>query len=220
MYQAALFDLDGVVVNTEAQYTVFWGRVGKRYFPSHPHFADEIKGSTLVQIYDKYFSNQVETQSVITAALNDFESAMTYDYVPGITTFVSKLKTAGVKTAVVTSSNMQKMENVYKVHPEFKDFFDVILTSEDFERSKPDPDCYLKATERFGLQPNQCVGFEDSINGLKAVRRAGLYCVGLATTNSEEVVAKYADIVVRDYLLSENKTAQERYNKMSSLFVL
>lgn len=55
MIKAALFDLDGVVLDTETQYSVFWGMIGKEYHPELPDFALRIKGQTLVQIYDKYF---------------------------------------------------------------------------------------------------------------------------------------------------------------------
>lgn len=57
MIKAALFDLDGVVLDTETQYSVFWGMIGKEYHPELPDFALRIKGQTLVQIYDKYFSD-------------------------------------------------------------------------------------------------------------------------------------------------------------------
>ena len=57
MIKAALFDLDGVVLDTETQYSVFWGMIGKEYHPELPDFALRIKGLTLVQIYDKYFSD-------------------------------------------------------------------------------------------------------------------------------------------------------------------
>ena len=92
------------------------------------------------------------------------------------------------------------MEAVYHHHPEFKSLFDAILTSEDFERSKPDPDCYLKAAERFGLGPEDCVVFEDSFNGLKSGRAAGMRVVGLATTNPAESIRPLCDEVIEDYI--------------------
>lgn len=217
-YKAALFDLDGVVVDTESQYTKFWGSVGRQYFPEQPDFAEKIKGSTLVQIYDRYFKGETEKQQTITKGLYDFERSMDYAFIPGFRAFIDKLRANDIKTAVVTSSNIAKMENVYRAHPDFKSLFDAILTSEDFDKSKPDPDCYLKAAQRFGFQSDECVGFEDSINGLKAVKAAKMMCVGLATTNSEEVVAQYADIVIDNYL-PDNVNAREQYNKVVGLFV-
>ena len=198
--KAALFVLDGVVFDTEPQYTIFWGAQCREFHPEHPGLEHEIKGQTLVQIYDAWFSGELqEKQAVITERLNLYEQQMDYIYVPGFEDYVKKLRARGVKTAVVTSSNRIKMEAVYERHPEFKGLFDAILTSEDFERSKPDPDCYLKAANRLEVSVKDSVVFEDSFNGLKSGRAAGMYVVGLATTNPAEAISPYADKVVKDY---------------------
>ena len=211
MIKAALFDLDGVVFDTESQYSVFWGMIGREYHPEMPDFALRIKGQTLVQIYDKYFSDDAtfahidgytdykSEQAKITARLDEFELNMSFPYIPGFEAFLKDVKAHGVKCAVVTSSNLQKMEQVYKHHPEFKNHFDRVLTSEDFAKSKPDPDCYLKGAACFGAKPEECVGLEDSFNGLKAVRASGAFTLGLATTNSAESIQPYSDYVIADY---------------------
>ena len=199
-FKAALFDLDGVVFDTEPQYTVFWGQQCREYHPEHPGLEQEIKGQTLVQIYDAWFSGPLEPeQAVITERLNKFEQQMHYDYIAGFLDYITSLRKKGVKTAVVTSSNQVKMQAVYASRPEFRALFDAILTSEDFERSKPDPDCYLKAAQRFGVEPADCVVFEDSFNGLKSGRAAGMYVVGLATTNPADAIRPYCDEVIADY---------------------
>lgn len=197
--KAALFDLDGVVFDTETQYSVFWGMIGREYHPEMPDFAQRIKGQTLTQIYDGYFGHVREEQAAITARLDDFERNMQYAYIPGIQAFLADLKAHGVKCAVVTSSNKAKMLNVYAQHPEFTAYFDRILTSEDFAESKPHPDCYLKGAAAFGATPAECVGFEDSFNGLKAVRAAGEYTVGLSTTNPADAITPLADTVIPDF---------------------
>lgn len=198
--KAALFDLDGVVFDTEPQYTVFWGEQCRRYHPEHPGLEQEIKGSTLTQIYDRWFSGDLQKeQDAITARLNEFETQMHYDYIEGFEALIADLHAHGVKTAVVTSSNQPKMESVYRHQPGFKALFDAILTSEDFERSKPDPDCYQKAAQRFGCQKDECVVFEDSINGLRSGKAAGMKVVGLITTNPRERVAEWSDVQTADY---------------------
>ena len=160
----------------------------------------EIKGQTLVQIFDRHFSGELAySQEIITKRLNDFEQTMNFDYVEGFENFVASLRSNGVKTAVVTSSNIAKMQSVYQRRSEFRGMFDAILTSEDFERSKPDPDCYLKAAARLGAGIDECIVFEDSFNGLKSGRAAGMKVVGLATTNSAESIAPYSDIVISNY---------------------
>ncbi len=200
-FKAALFDLDGVVFDTEPQYTEFWGVQCREFHPEHPGLEHEIKGQTLVQIFDRHFSGDLAyTQEIITERLNDFEHNMRYDYIEGFEAFVRQLRSKGVKTAVVTSSNRVKMQVVYGRRSEFQELFDAILTSEDFERSKPDPDCYLKAAARLGAGIDECIVFEDSFNGLKSGRAAGMKVVGLATTNSAESIAPYSDTVISNYI--------------------
>ena len=194
----ALFDCDGVIVDTEGQYTVFWNEMGQKYV-NDANFGSKVKGQTLVQIYDKYFAGESEKQRDITEALNRFEIKMNYDYVPGIVEFIADLRRHGVKIALVTSSNTAKMENVYHAHPEFKSLFDEILTAERFKRSKPDPECFLLGITILGSDSKDSYVFEDSFHGLQAGRSSGAIVVGLATTNSREAIADKADYVIDDF---------------------
>lgn len=198
--KAALFDLDGVVFDTEPQYSVFWGSQCRLYHPEHPGLEHEIKGMTLTEIYDQWFSGPLEKeQPVITSRLDDYEGQMHYDYIEGFEQLIADLRQHGVRTAVVTSSNVPKMESVYRHQPGFKALFDAILTSEDFAASKPNPDCYLRAAKRLGTQPAECIVFEDSFNGLKAGRAAQMKVVGLSTTNPVEAIRPLSDIQIADY---------------------
>jgi len=198
--KAALFDLDGVVFDTEGQYTVFWGQQCREFHPERPGLEHEIKGQTLVQIYDAWFAGPLrDKQALITERLDRFEQQMDYRYVAGFQEYIALLRRRNVQTAVVTSSNRQKMLAVYGAHPEFQGMFDAILTSEDFAASKPDPDCYLRAARRLGARPEDCVVFEDSFNGLRSGRAAGMTVVGLATTNAADAIRPLCDHVVGDY---------------------
>lgn len=196
-HSIALFDLDGVILDTEGSYTAFWDDYGSRHF-SEKDFGLKIKGQTLVKILGDYFPEENERKA-ITDAINDFERNMSYPFVPGVENYIKSLKSNGIRTAVVTSSNLLKMENVYRCHPGFREMFDIILTSEDFSESKPSPYCYLKAMKLFGAGPEDCVVFEDSLAGLQAARASGAFVTALTTTNPEEVVRNYADLVIRDF---------------------
>ena len=211
--KAALFDLDGVVFDTEPQYTLFWSAICRQYHPEHPGLEQEIKGSTLTQIYDCWFGGNLKKERPeVTKRLDAYERQMHYDYIAGFEKLISDLQIHGVKTAVVTSSNLPKMESVYRYQPAFKQLFDAILTSEDFDKSKPDPDCYQKAAARLGVDKDECLVFEDSINGLRSGRAAGMKVVGLATTNIVEVIALLSDIQIIDY----RDTDYERLNSLLS----
>lgn len=195
----ALFDFDGVIMDTESQYYIFWKEIGQRYFPEIKDFAQIIKGSTLVQIYDKYFAGKDAEQSEVTKALIAFEDNMKYNYVPGAEDFLRLLKDKGVHTAIITSSNLPKMAKVYAVHPELKTRVDYILTSEDFTRSKPFPDCFLLGAQKLNTVPENCVVFEDSFNGIKAGNSAEMNVIGLSTTNPREAIEDKCKLVISDF---------------------
>lgn len=196
---AALFDFDGVIMDTETQYTIFWNEQGEKYLHVE-NFGPGIKGQTLTQIYDKYFSGDLAgVREQITADLNRFEKKMVYEYLPGVQAFLADLHRHGVKIALVTSSNDEKMENVYRSHPDFKAQFDRILTGDMFTRSKPAPDCFLLGMEIFNTAAANSFVFEDSFHGLQAGRSSGATVIGLATTNSRESIADKADFVIDDF---------------------
>ena len=196
---AALFDFDGVVMDTESQYSLFWNEVGKKYHPEYVEFGKIIKGQTLRQIYDRYFAGMEKGQAEITDGLNRFEANMKYEYVPGVTDFMRDLHAKGVRIAIVTSSNEQKMQSVYAVHPELKELVDRILTAEMFTRSKPAPDCFLLGAQVFDTVPANCVVFEDSFHGLEAGNAAGMAVVGLSTTNPAEAIRDKCCLVIPDF---------------------
>ena len=194
-----LFDFDGVLADTETQYTEFWNKIGKDYLGLED-FGRTIKGQTLVQIFGKYFDGMTREQEEIVPMLNEFERNMTYGYIPGAEEFMKELKDAGIPMAIVTSSNDIKMSNAYKAHPELPDLVDKILTSEYFSKSKPDPECFLKGMEILGGTPEETVIFEDSFHGLAAGRASGARVIGLATTNKREAIAPLCDMVIDDFL--------------------
>ena len=200
MLKAALFDLDGVIFDTEPQYTTFWGSQFRRYYPDRPGLEHAIKGQTLTQIYDAWFAGALEAERpAITDRLNDYERQMTFPYIAGFLSLIDDLRRHAIPTAVVTSSNAEKMARVHEQHPEFRALIDVILTSEDFAFSKPHPDCYLCAMNRFGVTPAESIVFEDSINGLRAGRDSGATVVALTTSHSADVLRPLSDFQIPDF---------------------
>ena len=208
---AALFDLDGVILDTESQYTIFWENIGLEYL-GKAGFGTLIKGQTLTNIYENHFPDKSQ-HSEITSRLNDFEINMNLPFIKGAKDFIIQLKNKGVKLAVVTSSNEKKMANVYKKIPEFTSLFDKILTAEMFAKGKPAPDCYLLGAEVFQADIKNCVVFEDSFHGLEAGRSAGMKVVGLATTNPKEKIAHLSDIVIEDFSQFDINMMEELLNK-------
>ena len=195
---AVLFDFDGVVVDTETQYSVFWHKMGVDYLGMED-LESRVKGQTLMYIYDTFFPGMTKEREEITVGLDRFEQDMSYDFIPGVEEFIADLHRNGVKMAVVTSSNDKKMEAVYRAKPEIKSMFDRILTAEMFTASKPATECILLGMEVFDTTPETTYVFEDSFNGLKAGMASGATVIGLATTNSREEITPLCHYVLDDF---------------------
>ena len=196
---AVLFDFDGVVVDTEPQYTLFWDEKGKKYHPEIPNFGHHIKGQTLIQIYKQFFREPEGLQDEITRQLLDYELTMHFEYIDGVVDFMKELREKGVKLAIVTSSNDAKMANAYREHPELKTMVDCIVTADRVTHSKPHPECFLLGAEMLGVEKDNCIVFEDSFHGIEAGNRAGMKVIGLATTNSAEAIAAKCALVIPDF---------------------
>ena len=197
-FSAVLFDLDGVIVDTEGQYSLFWKQIGEEYMPGMPDFALAIKGRTLTQIYDTYFPDAAD-RAAITERLNAFERQMDFPYIAGAREFLEALQALGVPTAIATSSNCDKMACLYARHPEIKNLVTAVLTAEDARRSKPAPDCYLAAAERLGADISKCIVFEDSPNGLAAGRASGAFVIGVCTSLAATEIEPLCDAYIDDF---------------------
>lgn len=195
---AALFDLDGVLIDSESIYTVFWNRMNELFPTGIDNFSYVIKGTTLPQILDRYFPDP-KVQAELRVYLKKQEAEMVYRIFPGVERFLKTLKEKGIPTAIVTSSNDAKMKVLFDSLPGFRDYFDVVVTDTDVTRSKPDPQGYMLAAERLGVPSEHCVVFEDSRAGLEAGRRAGGKVVAVATTLTHEDIAGCGDIVIDSF---------------------
>lgn len=200
---AVLFDLDGVLVDSEGIYTEFWEEIDRRYPTGVKDFAHVIKGNTLARILGTYFPDESIRRAIL-VELKRQEEEMVYRLFPGVDRLVMSLKEASVPTAIVTSSNAAKMRHLFNAVPLLRDNIDTIITEEDVTNSKPNPEGYLKASERLGVDPSHAVVFEDSLAGIEAGRRAGAVVVGVATTNPRSTIENLADVTVN--LASEMTT--------------
>lgn len=122
------------------------------------------------------------------------------EVVPGIIEFVRKIEEAGIAKIIATgNSNLDSVRFILdKVG--LLEYFPNIISAAEVKRGKPFPDVFLEASRRIAVKSSLCMVFEDSINGVKAAKAAGMECVGIATTASREVLENAgADRVIKDY---------------------
>jgi len=196
---AFLFDLDGVIIDTEPQYDIFWKATAEKYQLGIEHFEKIIKGTVLPNILSRYFSLFSETtQQEIVAANQAFELEMEIIPVPGVLTFLENAKKAAIPMGLVTSSDDRKIEYTFSKLP-IRQYFDTIISADRIAKGKPDPLCYLLAAQDLGVSPENCYVFEDSFNGIQSGNAAGMKVIGLSTTNSADSIAKDCVKVIPDF---------------------
>lgn len=190
-----LFDLDGVIIDSEKTYTLIWREINRIFPTGVPDMEYRIKGMTLHAILSQYFPSHTLQEKVV-RILYEKEKQMKYNYTEGAGSLLEHLRKAGVPTALVTSSNDRKMARLWQQHPELKGFFDVIIDGSQVMKSKPDPEGYLRAADALDVRPWKCAVFEDSLQGAKAGRRAGAYVVGVVGTLTADILKPECDILV------------------------
>ena len=196
---AFLFDLDGVIIDTEPQYDIFWEKTAEKYQLNIENFVNLIKGITNFDIMSLYFSQFPETaQREIIAAYQAFELEMEILTFPGALAFLENVKKTGIPMGLVTSSDDPKVEYVFNQLP-IRHYFDTVVSAGRITRGKPDPMCYLLAAQDLNISPENCYVFEDSFNGIQAGNAAGMKVIGLSTTNPPESIAKDCIQVIPDF---------------------
>lgn len=190
-----LFDLDGVLIDSEREYSKIWAQVNQEYPSGTKSLEVVIKGCTLDKILDDHYPDPVIREKVV-KRLYELEKLMKYNYLPGAEKLLKDIQSSPYKMALVTSSNDVKMAHLDEELPELRGMFDFIVTADLITKSKPDPEGYLLGAKMIGCAPKKCAVFEDSLQGVKAGRKSGAYVVGVAGTLQAEVLTPYADIVV------------------------
>ena len=130
---------------------------------------------------------------------------------PGAIEFVHACREHGLGIAVATSADRIKLDGNLSEIGLPAATFDAIITGEDVERKKPDPQIFLLASERLGLPPPRCLVIEDAPNGLQAGKAAGCPCLGIATTfGDRELRAAGADLTIPDLSAAPPEIVRER----------
>jgi HAD superfamily hydrolase (TIGR01509 family) len=214
-YEAILFDMDGVIVDTYQSVTEFWQNIAEAYqvHLTQADFNQHVYGCPATHTLDFLFPHlsATECQSVLTKMAN-YEINLTYTGVKGAIVFLRTLKQQGIPTALVTSGEQWKVNEVIN-QLGIDGMFTAQVTASDIQRGKPHPECYLLAAQYLQKPPEQCVVFEDSISGVKAAVASGALCIGIGSSSmASPLLQAGACCVVPDFtstslLVCEDKTS-------------
>ena len=200
--RGCIFDLDGVIVDTAKYHFIAWKRLAKELgFDFTINDNEALKGvsrmASLGILLNKGGIRVSEKEKErLAARKNDWYveliSGMKPDEVlPGSLELLTTLRKEGILTAIGSAS---KNAGTILDRTGLRDKFDVIIDGNRINRTKPDPEVFLKGAEEMGLPPSSCVVFEDALAGIEAAIAGGMKCVGVG---SPETLGK-ADLVIPD----------------------
>ncbi len=182
--RAVVFDLDGLMFNTEALHQKVGSEVlRRRGKPFEADLLDQMMGrpsSVALQIMIEHHGLADTVQSLADESEIIFADILDQqlECMPGLERLLKSLEAAGISKAIATSSSRRFTLNVlgrFNLVPRFR----FILTSEDVTHGKPNPEIYQTAARRFGLEPRQMMVLEDSQNGCRAAVAAGAFAVAV-----------------------------------------
>mgnify|MGYP001264981498 CR=1 FL=1 len=189
---AAIFDWDGVIVDSSRAHERAWERlaaeVGRPLFPGFFLRSFGMKNERVIRELLGWTADPAELARLGLRKEELFREEIRENPLqplPGVRPFLERLQTAGVSCAVGSSTPRANIECVIDglgLRPMFR----AIVTGEDVQKGKPDPEVFLRAAERLGVPPERCVVFEDAPVGIEAARRAGMRVVGVAGTHPAE----------------------------------
>jgi len=176
---AVLFDMDGLVLDTEKLYTRFWQEAANLL--GYPMTREQAlgmrslnRGAGLAKM-QSYFGPDVEYDKIRAKRIELMDAFVEKEGVtlkPGIHELLTYLKTQGIKTAIATSSPVERTM-LYLSSVGLQNSFDEIVSGYMVEKGKPEPDIFLYAAKKLAAEPGQCIVLEDSPAGILAAYRAG-----------------------------------------------
>jgi HAD superfamily hydrolase (TIGR01509 family) len=199
--RAVVFDLDGLIFDTEALFYRVAGEMlavrGKAFTPEIMGAMIGRKASEAGEAFRRLSGLEEPVESLMTEARDRFNAEIdtAVHPTPGLFALLDHLEHSRVPRAVATSSRRAYAEGLLTRHG-LIDRFSFVLTGDDVTNGKPDPETYLKAAARLGLDPTQVLVLEDSAPGLAAAKAAGAFAVGVPHDHSPAEGLSAADLIV------------------------
>jgi beta-phosphoglucomutase family hydrolase len=207
MLKAVIFDMDGVIIDSE----YIHAGVEKALFKSlgfeiseeeHNSYVGVTTKSMWQKLKDKYGLSQ-DVDELVRMNKDSYISTLTgivgLKPIPGAVELIRDLHANGIKIGLATSSNFREIEAIIGRF-NLKSYFHTLTSGEEVANGKPAPDTFLLAAERLGCKPEECVVIEDSNNGVTAAKAGNMKCIGFKAPNSRNQDLSAADMVVGSLL--------------------
>lgn len=202
--KAAIFDMDGVVVDNHKYHFKAWMAFAEKYqFELNEKiYREQYNGKTNADLFHMIFGNISQDQ--MKAYADEKEGMYKKLYAPdmkahtGLIDFLDFLGKKRIKIALGTSAPTSNVDFVLDTL-KLRKYFEVIIDGSQVDKGKPDPQVYQLCAMKLGVEPKESVVFEDALLGLEAGKRAGCIIVGVATSHEAFELKEKTELIIHDF---------------------
>lgn len=210
MIKGLIFDLDGTLTLTQQFHAEAYAAVLKKYGISYTKEEDQLKyagkGSKIIfpEVFAEHGKQLTEAElagleAEKKAIYNKIIMEKDLEFVPGVKEFLTKMQARGMKIIIASGNKIDSVKIILK-KTGLDQFFRDIVTPIDVNKPKPAPDLFLFAAKKIGCAPEECIVFEDAVNGVTAAKAGGIKCIALCTGASvQELLNAGATKVIKSY---------------------
>jgi beta-phosphoglucomutase family hydrolase len=204
MIKAVIFDMDGVIVDSEPMHIEAEKQTLLKYGVKITTAELRTYTGTTAEFEFNDLIRKYKLNTTANTLFNEKEDILfrlleeRTEPTKGVIDLIKNLKQHGFKLGIATSGH-RKLARYYLDKLGIEPLFDTVVCAEDIARSKPDPEIFLKAAQRLGAEPTECIVIEDAKLGIEAATRAGMKCIGYSNPNSGNQDLSKANWVVSDF---------------------
>jgi beta-phosphoglucomutase family hydrolase len=206
MIKAVIFDLDGVIIDSEPVHFRLERQmleelkieVSSEEHNSYVGMSPENMWTAIITRHNVSFNPQDLIQKKHLLYIGHLVNEQNLYPIPGVAALIKKLHKNNFKLAIASSSHLEVIDAVLKKF-DLSDDFTALVSGTELTHSKPHPEIFLRAAELVNSKPGECVVIEDSKNGVTAAKAAGMKCIGFANPNSGDQNLDSADVIIRSF---------------------
>ena len=206
MLKAVIFDMDGVIVNSEPlhrkayfdMFEEFNLNVSNRLYESFTGKSTSAICKELCKIFDLSISHEKLMLSKRKHFKTIFDNDPEFQMIDGALSLIKDYFYNNLTLILASSASMTNINRIFKKF-DLDKFFKAKISGADLKESKPNPEIFIKAAKLSGFNKSECIVIEDSTNGVIASKSAGIYCIGFNSPNSKNQNYDKADLVVSNF---------------------